>query len=43
MTKLTKQIDDAVLVAPGEKSHLRKRDTRADDLFPDRDEAEAAT
>jgi PPK2 family polyphosphate:nucleotide phosphotransferase len=41
--KLTKQIDDALLVAPGEKSPLRKRATTADDLFPDRDAAEEAT
>jgi PPK2 family polyphosphate:nucleotide phosphotransferase len=43
MAKLTKQIDDAVLVAAGEKSHLRKRATTADDLFPDRAAAEEVT
>jgi len=43
MAKLTKQIDDAVLIAPGEKVNLKKRDARADDLFPDREAAEAAT
>jgi PPK2 family polyphosphate:nucleotide phosphotransferase len=43
MSKLVKAIDEAVLVAPGSKAHLKKRDTRADDLFPDRDAAEAAT
>jgi PPK2 family polyphosphate:nucleotide phosphotransferase len=42
MTKLIKAIDDLTLVAPGGKSALQKRDTRADDLFPDRDETEAA-
>lgn len=42
MTDL-KQIDDAVLVAPGAKSKLSKRDCVGDDLFPDRDEAEAST
>jgi PPK2 family polyphosphate:nucleotide phosphotransferase len=43
MAKLTKQIDDAVLVAPGAKSQLRKRATVADDIFPDREAAEDAT
>jgi len=43
MAKLTKQIDDAVLIAPREKVNLKKRDARADDLFPDREAAEAAT
>lgn len=43
MAKLIKIIDEAVLVSPGTKSRLSKRDTRADQLFPDRDAAEAAT
>lgn len=43
MVKLTKLIDDAVLVEPGAKSQLRKRATVADDIFPDRDAAEEAT
>ena len=34
--------DDAVLVAPGAKSQLRKRATVADDIFPDREAAEDA-
>lgn len=43
MTKLIKAIDDAVLVAPGAKSNLRKRATTADDIYADRDAAEEAT
>jgi PPK2 family polyphosphate:nucleotide phosphotransferase len=38
-----KAIDEQILVAAGEKSRLRKRETTADDLFPDRDAAEEAT
>jgi PPK2 family polyphosphate:nucleotide phosphotransferase len=43
MAKLTKQIDDAVLIAPSAKSQLRKRATVADEIFPDRAAAEEAT
>ena len=43
MVKLTKQIDDSVLVTPGAKSNLRKRATNADDIFDDREAAEEAT
>lgn len=43
MVKLTKLIDDSVLVAAGAKALLRKRATTADDIFPDRDAAEEAT
>lgn len=43
MSKLIKAIEEAIVVEPGAKSRLAKRDTRADDLFPDRAEAEAAT
>jgi PPK2 family polyphosphate:nucleotide phosphotransferase len=43
MAKLLKTIDDNVLVAPGAKSRLAARDTVGDDLFADRDEAEALT
>jgi PPK2 family polyphosphate:nucleotide phosphotransferase len=43
MVKLTKLIDDAVLVKPGTKSALSKRATSADDLFLDKKEAEQAT
>lgn len=43
MVKLPKLIDNAVLVAPGEKSLLHKRATTADDVLPDRETAEAAT
>lgn len=43
MVKLTKLIDNSVLVAPGAKSLLRQRATVADDIFPDREAAEAAT
>ena len=43
MVKLTKLIDQAVLVAPGTKSQLRERATLADDIFPDREAAEEAT
>lgn len=39
MTDL-KTIEQATLVAPGAKSHLHKRDTVADHLFPDKDAAE---
>jgi PPK2 family polyphosphate:nucleotide phosphotransferase len=43
MVKLTKSIDDSVLIEPGSKSQFRKRATTADDLFPDREAAEEAT
>lgn len=43
MAKLPKPFDDSVLVAPGAKSALRKRATDADDIFPDREAAEATT
>jgi PPK2 family polyphosphate:nucleotide phosphotransferase len=43
MVKLSKLIDDSLLVAPGAKSALRKRATHADDIFPDREAAEEAT
>jgi PPK2 family polyphosphate:nucleotide phosphotransferase len=43
MVKLTKLIDDAVLVKPGTKSALSKRATSADEIFPDRDTAEVVT
>jgi PPK2 family polyphosphate:nucleotide phosphotransferase len=43
MAKLTKLIDDAVLVAPGTKAALAKRATTADDLYPDKAAAEEAT
>jgi PPK2 family polyphosphate:nucleotide phosphotransferase len=43
MVKLTKLIDSATLVAPGEKSLLGKRATTADDILSDRDVAEDAT
>ncbi len=43
MVKLTKLIDDSVLVRPGAKSQLRERATTADDIFPDREVAEEAT
>jgi len=42
MAKLIKAIDNLTLVAPGSAPELSKRSTRADDLFPDRDEAEEA-
>lgn len=35
-----KAIDKTVLIPPGEKSHLRRRDTVGAELFSDRDEAE---
>src|SRR5690606_37230557 len=43
MVKLTKLIDQAVLVAPGTKADLANRATTADDLFPDKATAEEAT
>src|SRR5215475_7951076 len=42
MSKLAKKLDEAILIAPGDRAILKKRDTIGDDLFPDRDEAEAA-
>lgn len=41
MGKARKRLDDAILIAPGDKAALKTRDTVGDDLFPDRDEAEA--
>lgn len=43
MVKLTKLIDDSVLIEPGAKSQLRKRATVADDILPEREAAEEAT
>jgi len=43
MAKLSKTIDNTILVAPGTKAALSERATTADDLFPDRDAAEEAT
>lgn len=43
MVKLSKMIDDAVLVAPGAKCALAARATTADDLYPDKKAAEDAT
>ena len=43
MPKLTNLINDAILVRPGEASKLAQRSTNADDLFPDREAAEAET
>lgn len=43
MAKLSKTIDHAILVAPGTKCVLTERATTADDLFPDKNEAEEAT
>jgi PPK2 family polyphosphate:nucleotide phosphotransferase len=38
-----KAIDKTVLIEPGEKSRLHKRDTECGDLFPDKAEAENCT
>lgn len=35
-----KKLDQAIRVAPGKAADLKARDTRADELLPDRDEAE---
>ncbi len=43
MVKLTKLIDDNLLVPPGSKSGLRKRLTTADDILADREAAEETT
>jgi PPK2 family polyphosphate:nucleotide phosphotransferase len=43
MPKLIKSINDAILVQPGEGSKLAHRSTVADELFPDREAAEAET
>ena len=43
MVKLTKLIDDSILIEPGAKSQLRKRATVADDILPEREAAEEAT
>lgn len=37
-----KEVDAAVLVPPGAKARLKERDTVGEDLFPDRDKAEAS-
>ncbi len=42
MTKTWKKLDEFILIAPGDKTILRKRDTVGDEVFPDRDEAEAS-
>jgi PPK2 family polyphosphate:nucleotide phosphotransferase len=42
MSKQRKKLDEAILIAPGDKAILKKRDTVGGDLFPDRDEAEAS-
>jgi len=41
MAKPWKKLDEAILIAPGDKAILKKRDTVGADLFPDREEAEA--
>ncbi|MEQ1494087.1 MAG: PPK2 family polyphosphate kinase [Terricaulis sp.] len=43
MAKLSKTIDNAILVAPGSKAALADRATTADDLFPDKAAAEDVT
>ncbi|QGZ95625.1 PPK2 family polyphosphate kinase [Terricaulis silvestris] len=43
MPKLIKSINDAILVQPGEASKLAQRSTVADELFPEREAAEAET
>jgi PPK2 family polyphosphate:nucleotide phosphotransferase len=43
MVKLTKLIDNATLVAPGTKCALPSRATTADELLPDKKEAEETT
>jgi PPK2 family polyphosphate:nucleotide phosphotransferase len=42
MVKPWKKIDEKVLIAPGEKAILKKRDALGADLFPDRGDAEAS-
>ena len=42
MAKPWKKIDEKVLIAPGEKAILKKRDALGEDLFPDRGDAEAS-
>ena len=42
MSKQHKKLDEAILIAPGDKAILKTRDTVGGDLFPDRDEAEAS-
>ncbi|MFZ2030007.1 MAG: polyphosphate kinase 2 family protein [Vitreimonas sp.] len=42
MSKPWKKLDEAILIAPGDKAILKKRDTVGAELFPDREEAEAA-
>ncbi len=43
MTKTTKDIDAAILIEPATKAPLKGRDPAGDQLFPDREAAEAAT
>jgi len=42
MSKPWKKLDEAILIAPGDKAILKTRDSVGADLFPDRDEAEAS-
>jgi len=42
MSKPWKKLDEAILIAPGDKAVLKTRDSVGADLFPDRDEAEAS-
>lgn len=42
MSKPWKKLDETILIAPGDKAILTKRDTIGEDLFPDRDEAETS-
>ena len=42
MTMSLKQIDKAILVAPGERAILKKRDTIGEGLFASKDEGEAS-
>ena len=42
MSKTAKKLDEAILIGPGDKAILSKRDTLGADLFRDRNEAEAS-
>jgi PPK2 family polyphosphate:nucleotide phosphotransferase len=42
MTTTLKQIDKAILIAPGEKAILKKRDTIGEGIFADKEEGEAS-
>ncbi len=42
MAKLWKKLDEAILIAPGDKAVLKKRDTIGGDLYSDREAAEAS-